>query len=397
MIVCSMDACSRVLRRQVRRIRLVHSTPKHPYVPLFHSSSHAHPFTPPPPPRRGCREPSVKQSRPQHRTATHSALVSLTWAPAGGSGCRWLRSRWLTGLANAWLLVNMVSCALTKPIPVPCIKHLCDDLSDAGPAAQGSGSANDGPGLDGTYSTVASSGLSGSASGAMTELDASAPSVSSSAASASNTGLPPATCPGASGSHCPPQECPPCGDDVCDEKTLQCVQCVTDKHCTSHSDKPFCVEATQTCEACETDADCPDAKAARCDAKTKTCTGCRDAGDLGRYGDGLKNLACQHVGDTNACAASGQCVECTAESAQCDGNACDVRPGAATYQSCSKQKRGSAGVCEACVNSEQCKPGLACVKEEFKVSSAEKVTVGYFCISPNPSPLTRVSHCGPQV
>ena len=52
--------------------------------------------------------------------------------------------------------------------------------------------------------------------------------------------------------------------DACSDGA--CTVCTTSAQCTGNPSTPVCDSATGTCVQCNSDADCPDASAAKCDA-----------------------------------------------------------------------------------------------------------------------------------
>ena len=192
-----------------------------------------------------------------------------------------------------------------------------------------------------------------------------------------------------------------CDSGVCDDNV--CVECLSDVDCDSDSpaclrnicvgctdsdehcggDAPLCETSTNTCAQCLSDGDCGDPSASLCDAGT--CVPCTHnlhcAGVL--TGDGATELG---VCDTSG--GDGVCVQCTghdyAGCGTCDpvvhecgdddeftGDAlvCD-----SLTKSCSDQPEASSGLCGECVSDAECPAGQLCVLQEF-----DSATIGYFC------------------
>jgi len=129
-----------------------------------------------------------------------------------------------------------------------------------------------------------------------------------------------------------PPACRPCNDfdsgNACANacaltgaKTGQCVTC-TSKHaeaCTGAT--PACDDATYTCVACATNADCKSPGAPTCDPTSHTCRACASDADCGG-GDAGADAGPAGVCDTSADSTQGQCVACN-DDAQCpQGDSC---------------------------------------------------------------------------
>jgi len=151
----------------------------------------------------------------------------------------------------------------------------------------------------------------------------------------------------------------------CKANTNTCVECLKSADCGAPN--PFCDTETNTCVPCLSNADCTDAKAPRCDTRTHTCETCKQSSD------------CTGIKDKSVCAEDGECVQCTHE----DFTSCGSEAGTpfvcdSKLRSCTKFKKGSAGICQPCVGDAQCSPGRLCVEDEV-TTSAGPVSLGYFC------------------
>lgn len=100
-----------------------------------------------------------------------------------------------------------------------------------------------------------------------------------------------------------------CGsEDVCDEGTFLCVECVGDGDCFAAGRAPRCDPRTHTCVECVHDGDCSAGE--RCEVGTRTCVGCVENGDCD-----FPTPACDLL--------SHACVECLRQT-DCDGGeVCD--------------------------------------------------------------------------
>ncbi|MFT7578906.1 MAG: Cys-rich repeat protein/VCBS repeat-containing protein [Myxococcota bacterium] len=123
---------------------------------------------------------------------------------------------------------------------------------------------------------------------------------------------------------CQPGTAPTC-DDVCDEDSDACVECIDDNDC---GDGSVCDEGTNTCIACtdNTSGGLDDGCTAGdpvCDdttAGSETCLTCEDNNEAGQTDNGCSDAlpACD---DTDASVPS--CVECSADADCADGSVCD--------------------------------------------------------------------------
>lgn len=203
-----------------------------------------------------------------------------------------------------------------------------------------------------------------------------------------------------------PSVCMDCNaDEVCDESSGECVQCLEhddcespssvctddhrcvrctlDRHCSGTtpacSNDNVCVACTDSalycgddtrlcdvgrheCVECLESADCTDPAASRCSAGACVpCTG---------------PLHCSHLDGLGVCE-SGDCVECTGTQYQ----ACGVAPGGNPYacdsmsRTCTEEEIGSAAPCAACVSDAHCATGMACMETKFGTADT-----GYYCL-----------------
>jgi hypothetical protein len=278
-------------------------------------------------------------------------------------------------LALFWLLAINLGCTRAEPPPASLEPQTSLDASDSHRRPQapalGSGSASDGTG--GASSIVAS----GAQSGPGTARDASAGPDSSETASSSSS---------VPESSSTPSQAPPAASCTASGAAPQCAapECWMNSQCTA-SGKFVCNPNTGSCVQCVSDADCGDVSTPRCDRETKTCQGCVDpfpiVGVTDGYKLGFQNPACTRFDTTRVCGEKGTCLQCDADHTACPEGVCDIRPEEASFGTCNRSvARKSGKACEPCINSDQCDLGLGCVKEEYKVSSSEKVTVGWFCM-----------------
>jgi hypothetical protein len=158
--------------------------------------------------------------------------------------------------------------------------------------------------------------------------------------------------------HCP-SAAPACNDDN------TCVGCTNSAlHC--GGDTPLCDVARHECVQCLGNSDCTDPAASRCsDGMCLPCTG---------------PLHCDHLDGLGVCDTSsgtGECVQCT-------GNqyaSCGMSPGGDPYvcnsltRTCSTEEVASAAACETCVSDAQCATGMACMQTKFGAADA-----GNYCL-----------------
>jgi hypothetical protein len=131
---------------------------------------------------------------------------------------------------------------------------------------------------------------------------------------------------------------------ICNEDTLECVQCTPENDDLCIGSTPICDPKEFICVGCLADADCTAVDAAKCDLGTKMCEPCDSAAQCNDV-DGLP-------GENNACRADGVCVECTpeTEAATCPvDKSCNPR----TFE-CTGKEPGSLETCEDCVSDSEC-------------------------------------------
>lgn len=143
--------------------------------------------------------------------------------------------------------------------------------------------------------------------------------------------------------------CEGCPDEtpVCLAGT--CVQCTPDDeaYCTERSqvcgDMNLCIDCVAEDGCCLSDDDCTERTASRCDLETNTCDVCETNAQC----DGVEGLS----PEGNACD-DGLCVDCTPDSeAETCANDKSCNPDTNT---CTNTTVGSLTVCEACVADSEC-------------------------------------------
>lgn len=158
--------------------------------------------------------------------------------------------------------------------------------------------------------------------------------------------------------HCP-STVPACNDDN------TCVGCTDSApHC--GGDTALCDVAQHECVQCLANSDCTDPAASRCsDGTCQPCTGA---------------LHCEHLDDLGVCDASsgsGECVQCIGT----QYTACGMAPAGMPYvcdslsRTCTTEELGSALACESCVSDAHCRSGTACMQTKF--GSAD---TGRYCL-----------------
>ena len=137
----------------------------------------------------------------------------------------------------------------------------------------------------------------------------------------------------------------PLDKPICLNET-ECVQCTLEEggqaYCTARDQ--VCDNETHECVDCLNNAQCTAASASRCNSDDNECAPCETNQDC----DGVDGLA--ETG--NACDADKVCVECTPESEAdtcLDNKSCDPRT-----KTCTETNVGSRGVCETCVADSEC-------------------------------------------
>ena len=173
----------------------------------------------------------------------------------------------------------------------------------------------------------------------------------------------------------------PC-DGLCEARLCvddDCVQCTMDDDCTATPATPRC--SGNTCVECLEDSECSEAGASRCDMGV--CAPCGEdahcAGITDDAGDPLN--ACLTTGDAPTC------VECTATSdAACGANVCDL-----STNTCTDRAKGSAGLCQTCVNDTECGDGQLCVLTRFMDTD-----IGQFCLWREDAPAGPAGDCVTQ-
>ncbi|NNE18149.1 MAG: hypothetical protein HKN10_06705 [Myxococcales bacterium] len=161
------------------------------------------------------------------------------------------------------------------------------------------------------------------------------------------------------------RECLPF-DEICFTEdrgsTIACVDCPTcDPYEHNDGGVPDASIDGEVPE-CESDTDCSEIDAARCDTETGTCVGCD------------QDLSCIGVDAFERCDADeGLCVECKPISEELDCGATSCNP--ATFE-CTDTERGSRIVCESCVSDSDCGPDLGCVPMTF----GETPRTGGYCL-----------------
>ena len=149
--------------------------------------------------------------------------------------------------------------------------------------------------------------------------------------------------------------------------------------CEGACDERLCVG--NTCVECLEDSECSEAGASRCDMGV--CAPCGEdahcAGITDDAGDPLN--ACLTGGDAPTC------VECTATSdAACGANVCDL-----STNTCTDRAKGSAGLCQTCVNDTECGDGQLCVLTRFMDTD-----IGQFCLWREDAPAGPAGDCVTQ-
>ncbi len=152
---------------------------------------------------------------------------------------------------------------------------------------------------------------------------------------------------------------------ICDVPSDTCVECLEEGDCAAGAKKK-CDTTAKACVECLAATDCGDAKTAKCDGGA--CVKCTSNDD------------CAHVAGKTVCdTAAGECVECTGT----DYASCGLSMGTplvcdSLKRTCSNKKEHSAGLCQVCLNDQQCNAGQLCVKETFGDPAKD---VGYFCFA----------------
>jgi hypothetical protein len=201
-------------------------------------------------------------------------------------------------------------------------------------------------------------------------------------------------------------------DQVCDEQSAECVQCVGNDDCSSAA--PVCT-IDHHCVACTLDRHCP-SSAPACTGEN-TCVGCTDSA---KHCGGKKPICdashhecvqcladsdctdpaashcskgacvpctgseqCKHLDGVGVCdtsSGSGECVECTGTQYEACGTdsvtskplVCDSKA-----RACTTKQAGTAEPCQPCVADAHCRAGTACMQTTFGPSNAE---TGNFCL-----------------
>lgn len=137
-----------------------------------------------------------------------------------------------------------------------------------------------------------------------------------------------------------------CGGDepVCKQEGQTCVQCVDDTTC--NNDTPRCDEPNNVCVGCLENADCLSADASLC-GENKQCGSC------------LADDDCKHL-DLNRCIGD-ICLECTPETEEQDcGNAACLPDG-----TCGTTPRKTLTTCQPCQADSECLADYRCVPMDF--------------------------------
>ena len=160
-----------------------------------------------------------------------------------------------------------------------------------------------------------------------------------------------------------PPACRPCNafdsgnacTDACatsGPKAGQCVTCTSKYTSACSGATPACDDATYTCVACATNADCKTASAPTCDTTTHTCRGCQSNAECGDAG----------VCDLGSDPEKNQCVACDDDTQckpgdQCTAHACVPKPDAGSEVG--DDESGGGGGCGCTVESSASRAPLA--------------------------------------
>jgi len=174
----------------------------------------------------------------------------------------------------------------------------------------------------------------------------------------------------------------PC-DGACEERLCfgdACVACVEAGDCASTPDTPYC-STMNACVACLDSSQCSEAAAPLCDMNV--CAPCSEDAHCAGITDDAGT-------DLNACLTGGDaptCVECTATNdTACGGNVCDL-----STNTCTDRAKGSAGLCQTCVNDTECDEGQLCVLTRF-----DDIDIGQFCLWREDAPAGPAGDCVTQ-
>lgn len=194
-----------------------------------------------------------------------------------------------------------------------------------------------------------------------------------------------------------------CGSDFCNTATNKCQRCLTDANCPRGE---VCNGGVCRMSGCKTDAQCPSGKV--CKSSTGTCVECVT------FSDCTGNMVCRSSDNTcvqcnltadcpsgescigNVCKVSQECIsssDCPSGKSCRDGNCVN---GCSSSNDCeSSQPFCSAGKCVACVEDRNCPVGKVCSTNICKTGCRQdsECSSGQICDCANPGAQCTVATC----
>ena len=149
----------------------------------------------------------------------------------------------------------------------------------------------------------------------------------------------------------------PCGEcsadaPLCNEGTMECVQCLAPSDCAGVANRPLC--ENNSCVQCANSTQCDTPEASLC-GDEGLCEACAVNDDCAGVVDADANT----LGVCDTSGGAGVCVGCTEATAEddCGDFSCDP-----ATNLCTETERGDVNRCGACVSDAECMAGHACIE-----------------------------------